>query len=250
MKNSRVILITGGAQGIGKALAQHFLNLGDRVFIFDHDRSSGIETVQDLQPSGDIYFLHGDVAVEQDVARAVEKAHRLGGGLHVLINNAAISVNRPLQALTLEEWNRVIGVNLTGPFLFAKYAAPLLQLSAGCIINICSTRALMSESDTEAYSASKGGLCALTHSLAISLGPGIRVNSISPGWIDTALYKKAGIAPEPISVEDQNQHPCGRVGEPGDIARLAEFLADAQNSFITGQNFIADGGMTKKMIYI
>ena len=250
MKSNRVILITGGAQGIGKALAKHFLSLGDRVFIFDNDRSSGIETVQELQSSGDIYFLHGDVAVEQEVARAVEKANRLGGGLHVLINNAAISANRTLQTLTLEEWNRVIGVNLTGPFLFAKYAAPLLQQSAGCIINICSTRALMSEPGTEAYSASKGGLCALTHALAISLGPAIRVNSISPGWIDTALYKKGGTAPESISAEDQNQHPCGRVGEPGDIARLAEFLADSQNSFITGQNFIADGGMTKKMIYI
>lgn len=251
MKNSRIVLITGGAKGIGKELARHFLQLNDRVFILDIDRSAGIETVQELQASGDIYFLHGDVSLEQDVARAIEKVNRLGGGLHVLINNAAISVNRDLQELSLDEWSRVIGVNLTGPFLCAKHAMPHLRKSGGCIINICSTRAFMSETGTEAYSASKGGLASLTHALAMSYGPEVRVNAISPGWIDTSgSTKRAEQEGESLQPEDHQQHPCGRVGRADDIARLAEFLADGRNSFITGQNFVADGGMTRKMIYV
>jgi NAD(P)-dependent dehydrogenase (short-subunit alcohol dehydrogenase family) len=251
MKTHRIILITGGAKGIGKELARHFLQLNDRVFILDIDRSAGIETVQELQPSGDIYFLHGDVSLEQDVARAIEKVSRLGGGLHVLINNAAISVNRDLQELSLDEWNRVIGVNLTGPFLCSRHAGPHLRKNGGCIINICSTRAFMSEPGTEAYSASKGGLDALTHALAMSYGPEVRVNAISPGWIDTSgLTNRTDQGSEPLRPEDHRQHPCGRVGRADDIARLAEFLADDRNSFITGQNFVADGGMTRKMIYV
>jgi NAD(P)-dependent dehydrogenase (short-subunit alcohol dehydrogenase family) len=171
--------------------------------------------------------------------------------LDVLINNAAISINKPVSKLSLNEWNRVIAVNLTGTFLCAKYAAPHLKKEHGVILNIASTRAFMSEPDTEAYSASKGGIIALTHALAVSLGPEVRVNCISPGWIEVREWRKKSQRNKPdLSALDHSQHPAGRVGEPEDIASLAEFLISDEAGFISGANFIADGGMTRKMIYV
>jgi NAD(P)-dependent dehydrogenase (short-subunit alcohol dehydrogenase family) len=153
--------------------------------------------------------------------------------------------------LSLEEWNRVIGTNLTGSFLTAKFAAPHLKQSKGSIINISSTRALQSEANTEAYSASKGGVLALTHSLAVSLGPEIKVNSISPGWIDVSGVKKKSKSKQiELTEADHLQHPAGRVGKAEDIANMVLFLLNPANDFITGQNFVIDGGMTKKMIYV
>ena len=153
--------------------------------------------------------------------------------------------------LTLQEWNKVLAVNLTGAFLCAKYAARHLKEAKGSIINICSTRAQMSEPNTEAYTASKGGIYALTHAMAVSLGPEVRVNSISPGWIDVSMNKKSSIRkPEKLTGMDHLQHPAGRVGQGEDIARMIEFLMAPKNNFITGQNFVVDGGMTKKMIYV
>jgi NAD(P)-dependent dehydrogenase (short-subunit alcohol dehydrogenase family) len=167
------------------------------------------------------------------------------------VNNAAIFANRPLASLSLKEWNRVIGVNLTGAFLCAKHAAPHLKRTEGSIINIASTRALMSEPDTEAYSASKGGIVALSHSLALSLGPHIRVNCISPGWIDVSGWKKKHIMKKGrLSAEEHSQHPCGRVGKPEDISSLILYLASPAAGFITGANFVVDGGMTRKMVYV
>nr|WP_306307841.1 SDR family oxidoreductase [Thermosipho globiformans] len=165
--------------------------------------------------------------------------------LDVIINNAAISNFKNFLEITLEEWEKVIKVNLTGYFLITKYGVPLkLKTSGkGSIINIASTRAIMSEKDNEAYSASKAGILGLTHALANSLGPNIRVNTISPGWI---LHKD-----EQISQEEHMQHLVGRAGTPNDILELALFLADEKKAgFITGQNIVIDGGITKKMIYI
>ncbi|MDQ3233009.1 MAG: SDR family oxidoreductase, partial [Pseudobdellovibrionaceae bacterium] len=149
--------------------------------------------------------------------------------------------------LSLKEWREILDTNLTSYFLFAKLCVESLKASHGCIVNIASTRALQSEADTEAYATSKGGIVALTHALAISLGPDVRVNCISPGWIDTrdASTKKQ----EPLKPSDHQQHPAGRVGEPEDVAEFVHWLVDQQKGFITGQNFILDGGMTRKMIY-
>ena len=147
--------------------------------------------------------------------------------------------------------NRVIGTNLTGTFLCAKYAAPFLNDSKGSIINISSTRAFQSEPNTEAYSASKGGILALTHALALSLGPDIRANCISLGWIDVSGIKKKSKANQiKLSEADHLQHPAARVGKPEDISNMVLFLLNPENDFITAQNFIIDGGMTKKMIYV
>jgi len=155
-----------------------------------------------------------------------------------------------MKDLSLAEWNQVIGTNLTGSFLLAKHCGDHLQRNNGRIVNIASTRALMSEPDTEAYAASKGGIVALTHALALSLGPQVTVNCISPGWIETCEWKKQSARhTAKHSDADKAQHPVGRVGKPEDIASLVAYLVSPEASFITGANFVVDGGMTRKMIY-
>ena len=214
------------------------------------DRAAGAETEREYQALGPVRFVHTDIADEASVKGMMRDAITQFRRIDLVVNNAAISANKPVTTLSLKDWNRVIGVNLTGAFLCAKYAAAHLKKTKGSIINIASTRAVMSEPDTEAYSASKGGIVALTHSLAVSLGPDIRVNCISPGWIDVSDWKKKGIRhTEKPSAEDHAQHPCGRVGKPEDIAALIAYLASPEGLFITGANFVVDGGMTRKMIY-
>ena len=169
------------------------------------------------------------------------------------MNNAAIAraPRVPVEQLTLESWNRQLGVNLTGAFLMAKHAAPHLRATRGAIVNVASTRALQSEANTEAYSASKGGLVALTHALAMSLGPDVRVNCVSPGWIDVSGWQKRSQRKQvALSAADHAQHPAGRVGTPADIAAMVAYLLSDAAGFVTGQNFVVDGGMTKKMIYV
>ncbi len=249
--NKRHVLITGGAQGIGKQSALTFLENGFKVTIVDNDAEAGKETFTELKPCGEIQFVHGDVSVEKDVRESLDKAISFAGRLDILVNNAAIAVNKPVTELTIEEWNKVMGVNITSVFLFSKHAAPYLKSAKGSIINLCSTRAFMSEADTEAYSSSKGAVYSITHALAVSLGPEIKVNCISPGWIEVSDLKKSANRKKPELTEaDHMQHPAGRVGNAKDIARLLLFLSNEENNFITGQNFIVDGGMTRKMIYV
>lgn len=250
-KSKKTAIITGGGQGIGKGTAKRLLMENYNVVIAEIDKEAGQETVDELKIFGDIKFICCDVSKEEDVKNLVSQTVNIFGGVDVLINNAAISINKPITELSLEEWNRVISINLTGAFLCSKYCAPYLKQTKGSIINIASTRAFMSEKDTEAYSASKGGIFALTHALAVSLGPDVRVNCISPGWIEVSELKKQGIRKTPILSEmDNKQHPAGRVGNVDDVASMILFLIDERNSFITGANFIVDGGMTRKMIYV
>ncbi len=249
--NKKVAIVTGGGQGIGKAIAQRFLQEGINVVLAEMDREAGEETETEFDGQGSVKFIHCDVGSEDSVKQMVQQTVSEFGAIDILINNAAIANNKPIANLSLEEWNRVITVNLTGAFLTAKYSAPYLKERHGSIVNLASTRAFMSEADTEAYSASKGGIFALTHALAVSLGPEIRVNCISPGWIETVEWQKSKTRKEPkLRKADHSQHPAGRVGVPGDIAALALFLVSSENSFITGANFIVDGGMTRKMIYV
>lgn len=230
-------LVTGGTHGIGRAVAEVLLRAGWNVAVLDVANP-------DAPFDNKILFICGDVGCEADVESAIQQAVEQFGGLHGLVNNAGIGVSRPMEQLALEDWSRVLATNLTGTFLCAKHAAPHLRRTGGAVVNIASTRARQSEANTEAYSASKGGVVALTHAMAVSLGPDIRVNSISPGWID--VRPDAGRAQ---SEADRKQHPCGRVGEPRDVAELVLYLLSNSAGFITGQDFVVDGGMTKKMIY-
>jgi len=251
VKEVRAAIVTGGGQGIGKAIVQRLLREGLSVVVADLDNEAGEETEKDLVSLGRVKFIHADVADEQMVRDVVEQTMHSFGHVDLVVNNAGIMARRPVTELSLDEWNKVISVNLTGAFLFAKYAAPFLRDRQGSIVNIASTRAFMSERDTEAYSASKGGLLALTHALAVSLGPEIRVNCISPGWIDVSEWqKKSRRHKEDLTPEDHLQHPVGRVGRPEDIAAAVAFLASSESSFITGSDFVVDGGMTRKMIYV
>jgi NAD(P)-dependent dehydrogenase (short-subunit alcohol dehydrogenase family) len=248
----QTVIVTGGAQGIGKGMVHDLLRRNWAVMMVDRDAEAGAETLAEYADIGSLRFTRADVSAEAAVEQAVAATIQAFGRLDALINNAGIADpgHLPLEDTSLDAWNRVLAVNLTGAFLCAKHAAPHLRRARGAIVNIASTRAVQSEPNTFAYSASKGGLVALTHALAVSLGPAIRVNGISPGWIAVDDLKKQALRTAPaLSDRDHAQHPCGRVGQAGDIAAMAAFLLSAEAGFITGQNFIVDGGMTRKMIY-
>lgn len=247
-----VILITGGARGIGKGIAAHFLDKGWRVVICDQNAEAIGACRQDFGDPDNLLLITMDVSREPDVASAMEQATRWGKGLDALVNNAGLADpdTGPIELLELDQWQRRIDVNLTGAFLMVKHSVPHLRQSRGSIVNIASTRALQSEPDSEAYAASKGGLIALTHALAMSLGPDVQANSISPGWIDVSAWQAhAPSEPEPLSTSDHGQHPSGRVGKPEDVAAMVAYLVSPDAGFVTGQNFVIDGGMTRKMIY-
>ncbi len=248
----RVAVVTGGGQGIGKGIAKRLLEEGMAVVIAEIDEEAGRETESQFQSLGSIRFFRTDVTDEASVEASVRRTSREFGRLDALVNNAGIAhAHRgPLEKLALDDWNRMIASHLTGCFLCSKHAIPHLREARGAVVNIASTRAFQSEPDTEAYAAAKGGIVAFTHALAMSVGPEIRVNGISPGWIAVSAWKKSSLAkPSDLRPIDHRQHPVGRVGEPADIAGLAAFLLSGQAGFITGQTFIVDGGMTRKMIY-
>lgn len=226
----RVALISGAAHGIGAGIAARLRRDGWRV------------VTADLNP-GEAGSRHviADVSEEAAVRDLVDGVARQEGRLDALVCNAGIMIRKPVTELSLAEWRKVLGTNLTSAFLLSRAAAPLLRQARGAIVTIASTRAHMSEPDTEAYSASKGGILALSHALAVSLGPEVRVNCVSPGWID--------VAGEELRPEDHAQHPAGRVGRVEDIAALVSWLVGPESGFVTGSEFIADGGMTRKMIY-
>ncbi len=244
------IIVTGGAQGIGKIVSKELLKNGYSVSVFEIDEEA-IDELKDETQSDNIAFFKTDVSDEKDVQKSILASVEKFGNIYSLINNAAIHINKPIDKLSYEEWNHTISVNLSGAFLCSKYAVPHLKKTKGSIINMSSTRAFQSEPNTEAYSASKGGIFSLTHALAMSLGPEIRVNSISPGWIDVSGIRKKTKAREYKQThEDKTQHPVGRVGTAKDISNMILFLFNPENSFITGQNFVIDGGMSRKMIYV
>ncbi|MCJ8519425.1 NAD(P)-dependent dehydrogenase (short-subunit alcohol dehydrogenase family) [Pseudorhizobium tarimense] len=218
--------MTGGAGLIGTELCRALSEQGFEVASFDVEQG----------PEG-VRQIHCDVGDETSVTGAFEE---LGWDtLDLLVNNSGIAgpTNGPIADLSLEDWRKVTDSHLTGAFLMTRSAVPLMGEGAS-IVNMASTRAFMSEPETEAYAASKGGLVALTHALAVSLGPKIRVNAIAPGWIS---------GQDDLRPVDHEQHPVGRVGRPRDVADAVLYLASA--GFITGQVVVLDGGMTRRMIY-
>ena len=240
-RKSPVALVTGGANGIGRAIARHLHATGWRIGIVDLP-GSGLRRAFPAHARGTV-LVEGDVREQETATRAVAAVVDRFGRLDGLVCNAGIMIRKPLRRLSLAEWHKVIDTNLTATFLFARAAEKPLRQTRGSIVTIASTRAFMSEPDTESYSASKGGLFALTHALAISLGPRVRVNCISPGWIETKNYAA-------LRRKDHAQHSAGRVGKPADVAEIVAWLLDRERSgFVSGANFTVDGGMTRKMTY-
>ncbi len=229
----RTALVTGAAHGIGAAIAARLLRDDWQVVALDRDP---------VPPAPGLRAVVADVTDAAAVDAAIAGVTATEGRLDALVSNAGINRRATLAALSLESWNQVLATNLTATFVLSRAAEGLLRAARGAIVTIASTRAHMSEPDTAAYAASKGGLVALTHALAISLGPEIRVNCISPGWIDTS----GG----PLSAADHAQHPVGRVGRPADVAALVAWLVGPESGFASGAEFILDGGMTRKMIYV
>ncbi|MBB3183391.1 NAD(P)-dependent dehydrogenase (short-subunit alcohol dehydrogenase family) [Halomonas fontilapidosi] len=252
MNPPSVVYLTGGAQGIGLGIAEHLLARGDCVALTDIDAEALAECRERLGHPERLLAMVSDVRDERQVAESIATAVTRFGRLDGVIHNAGLAdpFQGPVEALDLATWQAYLDTNLTGAMLCAKHAAPHLRESRGALVLMASTRALQSEPDTEAYAASKGGVVALTHALAISLGPEIRVNAISPGWIEVGDWQKAASRmPVEHRAVDRDQHPVGRVGQPKDVAAMAAFLLSDDAGFISGQNLVVDGGMTRRMIY-
>ncbi|MGE8941046.1 glucose 1-dehydrogenase [Leptospira interrogans] len=235
----KVALVTGAAHGIGAATAQRLAHEGWQVVVSDIDGEAANRVAGPINGTA----IACDVGSEQAVRDLVNASLQQYGRVDAVVSNAGINIRGGLSEIDLAVWNRVLAVNLTAAFLLARHAETALRDSKGAMVLISSTRAHMSEPDTLPYSASKGGLVALTHSLAMTLAPDVRVNCISPGWIHTR-------DPGSLSEDDHAQHPAGRVGRPDDIAAAVAYLLSQDASFITGQEFVIDGGMTRKMIYV
>lgn len=228
--NDKVVVITGGANGIGKYMTEEFTKAGARVAVIDFDTNP---------VDCGLYFC-GDIAEQSNLVAFAEEVIKKYGNIDYLINNACLSRKGIISNCSYEDFSYVLKVGVTAPYMLTKLFLPHFN-DCGAVVNISSSRAFMSQPDTESYTAAKGGITALTHALAVSLAGRLRVNSISPGWIDTTETK--------WSVEDREQHPVKKVGTPRDIAKMAMFLCSEDSGFITGENIIIDGGMNRLMIY-
>ncbi|MBQ4624578.1 MAG: SDR family oxidoreductase [Clostridia bacterium] len=224
MFKDKIVVVTGGVNGIGKCITDEFRKEGSKVIVIDK------------APGGD--FL-GDIADKTVLEAFAANVIAQYGHVDVLVNNA-LPIMRGIDSCSYEEFQYALAVGVTAPFYLAKLFSPYFGLGAS-IINISSSRDRMSQPQTESYTAAKGGIAALTHALATSFAGKVRVNSISPGWIDTSYTVYTG--------PDATQQPAGRVGNPLDIANMVLFLASPKAGFITGENIVIDGGMTHLMIY-
>ncbi len=242
---NKVVIVTGSGKGIGRSIALRYASEGANVIVADKDEISGSETEKSIISAGETAkFIRTDISNPQDIKAMVSRTVDFFGTINILINNAGISKWRSPYELSVEEWDVIINTNLRSAFLCSREAAKVMrEHGRGSIVNIASTRAFMSEPDSEAYAATKGGIVALTHALAASFSKDkIRVNCISPGWIETGDYSQ-------LKPADHSQHFSGRVGKPEDIAEACIYLTKEGNDFINGANIIIDGGMTRKMIY-
>lgn len=236
-------VVTGGANGIGRCIAEAFLNEGADVIVIDTDESAG-ENLRNRFAR--LLFFPGNIAEKAVLERF---ADYIGQPVDCLINNACVSRRGLLSGCSYEDFEYVQRVGVTAPYyLTGLLLTKNLFAPNASIVNIASTRVCQSQPDTESYSAAKGGISALTHAMAVSLAGKARVNSISPGWIETAAYRDETVPPEHTK-QDRRQHPAGRVGTPEDIAAMVLYLCGDQAGFITGENITVDGGMSRLMIY-
>lgn len=237
------VFITGGAHGLGQAMVEAFAAQGNKVAFCDINEAGG----EDVAAATGTLFMPCDVCDKDALERCLQRLADEWGDIDVVINNVGVGNFKPITEVTVEDFDRVIATNLRSAFITSRFLARHRESNGntayGRIVNLCSSRYLMSEPGTEGYAASKGGIYSLTHALSISLAPyRITVNAIAPGWIHVN-------EDEVLRPEDHDFHPSRRVGEPGDIARMALFLCEEKNDFVNGQTITVDGGATRKMIY-
>jgi NAD(P)-dependent dehydrogenase (short-subunit alcohol dehydrogenase family) len=247
----RVALVSGGAQGIGRAIAERFQRAGARVLILDRDRAEGQRCAVELtaaEPGLPVEFLAADLLAADQVAAVAADLRQRHGRIDVLVNNAGIEIARSFETCTLGDWDRILGVNLRGAFVLTQALLPLFSPDGGSIVNISSIHATHAFAESLPYACSKAGLVALTRNLALELAPRrIRVNVICPGYVDTRLWEEyLHQAPDPAALDAATTalHPVGRRGMPADIAEAALFLAADTAAFMTGASLVVDGGLT------
>jgi 3-oxoacyl-[acyl-carrier protein] reductase len=240
----RVAIITGGARGIGKKISQTFLKEGASVYIFDVNEEEGARTVGELQPAydGKVNFFKVDITDEKSVEQSIEKIIEAEGRIDILVNNAGITRDNLILRMSLEDWKKVIDINLTGAFICSKHTVKyMVKNRSGKIINISSIVGVHGNAGQSNYSSSKAGIIGLTKTLARELaGRNILVNAIAPGYIETEMTEKLS---DKIKEKLMEQIPIGRLGSVGDVAKTALFLASDDSNYITGTVINLDGGM-------
>lgn len=229
------VVVTGGAHGIGKGIIEEFVNEGANVCFIDVNKDG-----KNME-NDHVFFFHGDVSVKKDLEQFVEFCKNKLGRIDILINNACVFRKGILNDCSYEDFDYILALGIKAPYYLSLKLKEELMKNKGNIINIASTRAFQSEPNSEPYASAKGGIVALTHALSISLAGYVRVNCIAPGWID--------VVDSVFTKEDQTAIPVGRVGKPKDIAKMVSFLCSQDATFITGETFVVDGGMSKRMIY-
>lgn len=247
----KVAVISGGAQGIGRAIASLFQNEHGCVFILDCDSARGHQTADELtekNPSHPVKFIAADLSDPAQITNAAGAIQKFHGRVDILVNNAGIEFEKPLEKLTVEDWDLVLNVNLRGAFLLTKAMVPLFPASGGAIVNISSIHATHAFPDSIPYACSKAGMVALTRNLALELAPRrIRANCICPGYIDTRLWEQylhSSANPKELADQTTALHPIGRRGLPDDVSHAALFLATDSSAFVTGTELVVDGGLT------
>jgi NAD(P)-dependent dehydrogenase (short-subunit alcohol dehydrogenase family) len=247
----RVALVSGGAQGIGRAIVERFQREGAQAILLDNDGAAGEATVKELARCPTCFppaFLYADLQQQSEIRSALATVKERYGRVDILVNNAGVEIAKPFADVTLADWDRILDVNLRGAFLLAQAALPLFPAQGGAIVNISSIHATHAFPDSTAYACAKAALVALSRNLALELAPRhIRVNTVSPGYIDTRLWDDyLRQSPDPDSVASQTTalHPLGRRGVPADVAEATLFFAADGSSFITGTDLVVDGGLT------
>lgn len=247
----KVALVTGGAQGIGLAIATRLQEAGAQVCILDYDRGAGEASAQSLTTANaalPVHFLPSDLEKAEEIRAAGLRFKEIYRRLDILVNNAGVEIDLPFAEMSLERWDRTIAVNLRAPFLLTQALVPLFPAAGGAVINISSIHATHAFSGSTAYACAKAGMVALTRNLALELAPQhIRVNAICPGYIDTRLWEEyIRQSPNPKLLAEQTAalHPLGRRGVPDDVANAVLFLSTDESAFITGTQLVVDGGLT------